>query len=529
MISISAVILEASLERHGWTLVCDSVNQLWRRPGKTSGCSATLKDRVFYCFSSSAHPFANDTAYCPFAVYTLLEHGGDYAVAASALKAEGYGNTLTAVDDYRIDDLDAADSTDLETDSLLQDPGPFPEHLLDVPGFIGEVMRYNVSTAVRPQPVLALAAAICLQATLAGRKVRDDRDNRTNMLIIGTAASGAGKDHARKVNRNILFQAGLSHLEGNEDLASDAGLLAAVEKSPAILFQLDEFGRFLKTIGDPKRSPHLYNILTALMKLYSSANTVYHGKAYADAQKNKLLYQPCVSLYGTSVPEHFYQALTKDSLEDGFVARLLIFEGHQHSPRQRTTYQSVPESLIAQAKWWGQFEGACHQNSSEQATPSPVPTTEEALKVFEGLETYVDEAHQSQGLMEQSVWARAEEKACRLALIYACSENAKNPVIDVAAAKWACELTVYLTKRLLFLASAWVSENKFDAQQKQMLRILTKAKKPMTKTDINRKTQSWNPRERDEVLANLIESAYIECMVVETKGRARRTYGLTSQ
>jgi len=82
----------ALLAQHGWVLVRDGENQYWRRPGKTSGWSATLKDRVFYVFSSNAAPFDGPKAYGPFAVYTILEHGGDYTRAASALRAQGYGS-----------------------------------------------------------------------------------------------------------------------------------------------------------------------------------------------------------------------------------------------------------------------------------------------------------------------------------------------------------------------------------------------------------------------------------------------------
>ncbi len=81
----------ALLKAHGWTLARDGENQCWRRPGKTQGWSATLKGRVFYVFSSNAAPFESDRAYGPFAVYTLLEHGGDYTRAASALRSQGYG------------------------------------------------------------------------------------------------------------------------------------------------------------------------------------------------------------------------------------------------------------------------------------------------------------------------------------------------------------------------------------------------------------------------------------------------------
>lgn len=84
---------------------------------------------------------------------------------------------------------------------------------------------------------------MCLQAVLAGRKVRDERGNRTNLYVVCLAGSGSGKDNARLINKAVLFKAGLNGLEGNEDLASDAGLVTAVEAEPAILFQIDEFGR----------------------------------------------------------------------------------------------------------------------------------------------------------------------------------------------------------------------------------------------------------------------------------------------
>ena len=42
------------LRAHGWTLVRGGDNEYWRRPGKTAGTSATLKDSVFYVFSTNA-------------------------------------------------------------------------------------------------------------------------------------------------------------------------------------------------------------------------------------------------------------------------------------------------------------------------------------------------------------------------------------------------------------------------------------------------------------------------------------------
>ena len=81
------------LIKHGWTSlgVQPDGNEYWRRPGKTDGNSATLKDGVFYVFSSNAEPFEPEHGYSAFHVYAHLEHGGDFTKAASALLEQGYG------------------------------------------------------------------------------------------------------------------------------------------------------------------------------------------------------------------------------------------------------------------------------------------------------------------------------------------------------------------------------------------------------------------------------------------------------
>jgi hypothetical protein len=405
------------------------------------------------------------------------------------------------------------------------DPGPFPDHLLRVPGFIEQVVAHNLATATRPQPVLALAAGICLQAVLAARKVRDERGNRTNVYCVGVAPSGAGKDNARKVNKNILFAAGMVEHEGNEDLASDAGLVTAVEAEPAILFQIDEFGRFLRTIGDPKKAPHLFNVLTALMKLYSSADTVFRGKAYADKKRNKVVDQPCVSVYGTTVPEHFFESLTADSLSDGFIGRLLVFESAETPARQRAKATGVPEPLKQAAEWWGSFKPGGNL-APEHPQPIVVEATQDAGAVFDALAAMVDAELGKPDEAGRSLWARAEEKACRLALIYACSANAKKPVIDEDAARWACDLSSYLTHRMLYIAHEWVADGVFDARQKRVVRVVRKAGGKISRSELCRKTQWLTQRERQEVIDNLLETQQLRQEEETSATRPKVVYAL---
>ncbi len=87
------------LGKHGWTKIKHYGGNAygWQRPGKTHpGLSATTgrndADRL-YVFSTST-VFDPERPYSKFGAYALLEHGGDYAAAARALRAGGYGDPV---------------------------------------------------------------------------------------------------------------------------------------------------------------------------------------------------------------------------------------------------------------------------------------------------------------------------------------------------------------------------------------------------------------------------------------------------
>jgi putative DNA primase/helicase len=81
------------LTPHAWTSAGSrGAVGFWRRPGKAAGTiSATtnaLGTNRFHVFSSNAAPFDPDTSYSKFAALAMLEHGGDFAAAARALRRE---------------------------------------------------------------------------------------------------------------------------------------------------------------------------------------------------------------------------------------------------------------------------------------------------------------------------------------------------------------------------------------------------------------------------------------------------------
>tara|TARA_R110002111_G_scaffold244674_1_gene306930 strand:+ start:16337 stop:17767 length:1431 start_codon:yes stop_codon:yes gene_type:complete len=320
----------------------------------------------------------------------------------------------------------------------LQD-NPFPEHLLTIPGFIGDVIKYNLDTAHRKQPILALAAAIALQSVLAARKVQDEYGNRTNLYIVGVAKSAGGKEHARQINKDVLFLSGNGKLEGGEDINNDHEMMCALKASPASLFQMD---------GVQK------NVRSLMNGLYSAANSEYKGKVYADTSRNISITQPCASVYATADLIGFYKTLSIDSMLNGFMGRMLVFEGKESSVSECPTVQEVPLSIMDKARYWSEYMPTAGNLKDVQPVPIVVKADEEASIIFREFGDSIDHKYIENGsCVEVSLWSRALEKANRLALIAACSRDTADLRITVEDARWATELSQYLTQRMMYTAS----------------------------------------------------------------------------
>jgi hypothetical protein len=519
--------LHALLVQHGWRVAghgSDGNIQL-TRPGKTHGISATYRDGVFFLFSSSVPGFEPDKGYQPFDVYTRLEHGGDYTAAAAELARQGYGETR----DYGVDlsglsfgsssnstvgdRSDHAGHPDCARDSLnevvdhqpqdIEQQTEFPKHLLRVPGFISEYLDHSLSTAYSAQPVLTLFGGICLQASLAGRKITDPYGNQTSLYVIAMAGSGKGKNHPRMINRRLLDAAGCK-IEGPEDIASDAGLLTAIHDNPAALLQLDEAGRLLKAVSSAGAgAAHLYNITTLLLRLYSCIGSVYKGKAYGDSRKVTEVYMPCPTLYGSTVPESFWGAMSSEAIGDGFLARLIPVIGTSTPERNMPRSKPLPQRLVDHVRDWDRRTHGDGNMTSSHPMPEVVDYTPEAtdLAQLKSDEWYVRGEESGEW---QPVWVRCGEKAARLALVYAASRSVSSPVIDAEAYQWGAEVAEWSTSLFESVGAQHIADSEFERKVQRVYRAIAKRGYITTRQlGMQRCFKSLSAKERNEVFATL--------------------------
>jgi hypothetical protein len=451
-------------------------------------------------------------------------------IAASVAKYEPDAVSVALAENH-FDQMYAEGPGDETPDN--PDPGPIPDELLRVPGFIDEVMRYTLDTAPYPEPVLAFAGALALQAFLAGRKVRDAMDNRSNLYVLSLANSGVGKDHARKVNARILLEAGLADGLGTS-FASGEGIEDRLFLNPAVLFQTDEIDGLMTKINLGRDARH-ENIMNVLLKMYTSANGLYPMRVKAGKEPG-IIDQPCLCIFGTAIPKHYYEALSMKMLTNGFFARMLILETGKRAKGQDAVVRELPDSVRTAAQWWAEFSpGEKHGNLADwHPIPKVVEHTPEAGDILRAFRAHADgEYSLAEDKLDpagMAIWARANEKARRLALTYACSANHTDPQITADAARWACEFVEHQTRRMLFMAAEHVAENEFDARCKKLVATLRKWREKhgdawMPFWQINRK-HPWSEHDHEEVRTTLLNQRLIEYAETRTGGRPSKLYRL---
>ena len=529
------------LVAHGWVRVSGGDNEHWRRPNKKSGTSATLKGGVFYVFSSNAPPFDPSEAYGPFSVCAMLEHAGDYAAAASALRGQGYGSPLQQPRE-RPDDSDV--NLDDLFDSLLapyvpvidgsliiyKDPGRVPAELLSIPGFIDGVKDYALATAPYPNRAMAFAGALALQAFLCGRKVRDGGDNRTNIYILGLAHSAAGKDWPRKINTRIIHDIGM-HAALGERFASGEGIQDAMLQTPSMIFQTDEIDGMLQSINKSRDARH-ESVMGTLLTLYSSASSVFPIRRKAGAEAAGIIDQPCLTLFGTAIPNHYYESLSERMLTNGFFSRTIVLEGGARPKGQEPKIINVPPELIEIAQWWADYNPSEGNLSNEHPEPATVTHTPDAKALLcvarDDADTEYARAEKKQDTVGTTVWGRVSEQIRKLSLIYACSANHVDPIIELAAVEWATKFVTHQTRRMLYQAQIHVADNPMHADCLRLLSKLRKARGGALPHSVALKRMKSGSRAFAEIISTLEQQGDITVEVKNTAGRPGRTYHLTS-
>ncbi len=429
-----------------------------------------------------------------------------------------------------VDPAALADAIDVE--SLIAEAHPRPKikrisssltelkFLCAPTGLLGDICSWINSVAMKEQPFLTLACSLTFLGALFGRKVRDKLGGRTNLYCMGVAESSAGKNNAPHQIRRLCAVAGAMHLLAGDDIASDTSIESRMAREPASIFLLDEIGHLLAYIKSGV-STHHARVISILMRFYSSANSIYKGREYAEEENQRTIIQPCCCVYGTSEIRRFIGAITPEQLTDGWLSRCLVFHTVDKPPKTWKEEEEVPELIVQQVHAWAVRE--IKQELDDQsldpfvtqfgdAQPPQqiiVPTEPSAEQLFRAF----DSQSEKQGTEWPAVsrlWAKAEENARRIALIVASGERFDNPVITLPIADYSTRLIQYL---LLDFSKVFVPEivsSVVEAEKRQIIVVIEQyGIGGCIQRDLTRGTPKLDILQRKRLVADLEEAAEV--------------------
>jgi hypothetical protein len=390
------------------------------------------------------------------------------------------------------------------------------ENSIVVHGLVGEIADWITATAIRPQPLLSLAAALSFVGMIKGHRVRGKTDLRTNLMILAMAPTGGGKEHPQNAIKRLVKACGLQkHLMGEP--VSGAGFLHALQKSGNVGYMvMDEVGRYIGNLSSAGAGVHQREILDYIIKTFSSANSILMGREKAAGAKEPRIdiENPHFCCYGSTVYEKFRDACGSGEIVDGFLNRWIVLESKERPDRQKKVkFSPPPQSIIDKV-----LAITSHSPYDSYGAPHPeeIEFTPEAWEIFDAYRDNVDELVKTTPYPLNQLISRAPEHIEKVA--HTISEDGCTGIYDLRA---AIKIVEFSNSCILRFAGM-ISDNIYEKDFVRVREIIKEAGE-VQRNALTRRTQfiTGGSKRRAEIVAALIDDG---CIVERDLGRGMTAY-----
>ena len=378
-----------------------------------------------------------------------------------------------------------------------------------VPGLIGEIYDNYLETAKDVLPEIAFVTALNVVSTVTSGKVMFEGSN-PNIFSIGLAPSGAGKEFGRKLTKKILEESGFGDRNGPDGISSAEGYIRWLSENNVSLFQLDEAAEM---IGQLDKSPFAAKIGKVLKESYSSSGT-WRPVSRSDSKLNVEVREPLPILYMTTTPTLFWSSFSPNSVEDGLLGRLLIFETEYSQERGRRYRQPSPtDKIISMCRAWHDARG--DGNLSPEHFPENRLQWTQSDGAASEFGEFDAEVMDRLSDANTALWKRSYDKIYKLSLLFAASRlgPVENGVIERCDVKRAIEIVKRLTYRTIHHVEDDLVHNEADRYRQKILATVRRFGGPYPRRKLSNNVRG-SRQMRDHALRDLLDSGKIELIVV---------------
>lgn len=367
-----------------------------------------------------------------------------------------------------------------ETPPIINDDSyniQLPDNLLYPGGSLGRIMEYTERCNVVSHPLFDLAGAICLLGTVAGQQVCTTGNLRTNVYCIIIGRSGSGKESPVRAINYLAATEILSRFKGLSCLASGAAVLTLLKSCSVRLLTLDEFGKLLNSAE--RQNGALYDFTRLLMELYTKTAGTY-DKHYADERKSFEIIGPHLSLFGSSTPNEFYEALDVKDITSGLLARCFLFPS-EHPPKKKkpdVDIETDREELQRELEMIAAINNPNFTATQNELKPVVIQPSKEADKL---INKFNDLCHKKNNAsykddVANPIYARLFEHGMKLSLIHAvsrCGADVVKDKIKPVDCDWGFQLAEAMAEWMVAQSPKnFTGADKFSKDKKKLIGLL---------------------------------------------------------
>lgn len=324
-----------------------------------------------------------------------------------------------------------------DSDAPLHTPGR-PSKAVPIewpPGLAGELSKYIYHSSVRPVKEISIITALGFLAGVCGKAWHIPQSG-LNMYAVLVARSGVGKE---------TMNTGLSYITTTlresipsvdafvsfDRHSSGPALRKSFAEKQSYINVNGELGKIIKNMASDRPGGPMSSLRNDLTDIYqkSGPSSIVGGMTYSNKDDNtKSTTGIAYSLMGESTPETFFESLTREMMEDGFLSRFIVIRYDGDRPKYNKNACTEMSKELRDA--------LCNLVTQSLTLLSrfqniEVPFSADAEAICDQFNEECDDAiNASKDEAVRQPWNRAHLKVLRLAALLAVSDNWVTPIVQ---------------------------------------------------------------------------------------------------
>lgn len=403
-------------------------------------------------------------------------------------------------------------------------------------GILRDLYDFYNMTSGNIQHGFAIQTALAIGSVLCSRSYKTNFTNFSSLYLLCVAKSSTGKEHGKTVVEQVLSDCNMAHLIGGDGYTSGGAVFSAMLDRPRHISVIDELGRYLSA-SNSNGNHHQKEANTKLMEAIGRCHSIMRPPTYstmtlkkdqADTLKNRVVYNPAVTILSMTTPVTFFNEVGIESIKDGFINRFIVsISDTKKDIRKHKPMLQTPQRIID----WANAINTRVQNSHIAAEPPEMVTlnfTDAANNVQEDFQRYcIEQSDKLEKFGMAELSGRTNEMAMRISLIVALSRNPNAELIEKEDIEWACKYMRRCLEQTISALKMNVSGSEYEGHKKEILNALRESSPEWIRRTNMNKMQPYSKhktKDLNEILDALVDSGTVEEQSCSGVGRPTKQY-----